>query len=236
MMRLVRADLRAMRETRSIVLVCAGAVVLAAVTAATGTAHQLTDLLRTEILVLTVLVLIAGAIAGAGEFQYGTIAWTLLAAPDRRAAAAAKVVAAAVVGAVTAALVLGVTLGVGALKEGGPPLGTGAGGLVAGQLVLGALTAAFGLTIGVALRNMPAAIASVFVLALIVPIVFDAKPSLADAARFLPYGEGSAAALSLGSAPADAGPQLETAVAGLVLLGWTALLAALAFARFRADV
>jgi ABC-2 type transport system permease protein len=236
MTRLVRAELRAMRQTRSVVLVSALAVAVAALAAATASAHQLTDLLRTEIVVLTLLVLIAGAIAGASEFQYRTISWTLLATPDRRAAAAAKVVATAVLGAVIAAAVLGATLAVGVLKEGTVPLGTGAGELVAGQLVLGALTAVFGLTVGVALRNMPAAIASVFTLALVIPLVFEAKPSLEEEARFLPYGELSAAALSLGSAPADSGPQLGWVASGVVLLAWTALVGAAAFVRFRADV
>jgi hypothetical protein len=99
------------------------------------------------------------------------------------------------------------------------------------------LTAAFGLAAGLALRNLPAAVGTVLVLALLIPIVFQARQGLAGEARFLPYGELSAAALALGSAPANYGPQLGPATAGVVLPGWTALLSIAALARFvRQDV
>jgi hypothetical protein len=64
-----------------------------------------------------------------------------------------------------------------------------------------------------------------------------ASQSLAEEVRFLPYGELSSAALALGSASATSGPQLELAPGGAVLFGWTALVAALALARFvRQDI
>ena len=232
MMRFVRAELRSIRGTRSIAATAVGAVAIAAVAAIFGTANELTDLLQTEVVVLSLLLLIAGAIAGAGEFQHGTVVWTALAAPRRGDAVAAKLIAAAVLGIVVTAAVLGVTWIVGALKEGGLSAGTGVGELVAGQLVLGMLTAIFGLACGMALRNLPAAVGVVFTLALLVPLVFEAKQSLAEEARFLPYGELSASALALGSAPASSGPQLEVAAGGAVLLGWTALVSAAALTRF----
>jgi hypothetical protein len=237
MTRFVQAELRSLRDTKSILFLVVGGVVIAALAVAFATAHELTDLLQAETVVMTLFMLLAGAVAGAGEFQHNTVVWTLLATPNRPVAAAAKVAAVAVLGAVVAAAVLGVTWLIGALKEGGLPAGTGIGELLVGQLVLGVLTAVFGLATGLGLRNLPAAIGAVFTLALLVPLVFQAKPQLGEEARFLPYGELSAASLALGSAPATSGPQLELAVGGLVLLGWTALVASAAVTRFvRQDV
>jgi ABC-2 type transport system permease protein len=237
MTRFVHAELRSLRDTKSILFLVIGAVAIAALAALFATAHELTDLLQAETVVMTLFTLLAGAVAGAGEFQHSTVVWTLLAAPNRPVAAAAKVAAVAILGAVVAAAVLGVTWVVGALKEGGLPAGTGIGELIVGQLALGMLTGIFGLAVGLGLRNLPAAVGAVFTLALLVPLVFEAKPQLGEEARFLPYGELSAAALALGSAPATSGPQLAVAVGGLVLLGWTALVAAAAVTRFvRQDV
>jgi ABC-2 type transport system permease protein len=237
MTRLVHAELRAMRQNRAIAATAGGAVVVAALSALFASANELVDLLQAEVVVLSLFVLIAGALAGAGEFQHGTVVWTVLAAPKRPVAGVAKALAAAVLGAVVAAAVLGVTWAVGAIKEGGLPAGTGVGELIAGQLAVGMLTGVFGLACGLALRNLPAAIGVVFTLALLVPLVFQAKQSLAEEVRFLPYGELSSAALALGSAPATSGPQLELAPGGAVLFGWTALVAALALARFvRQDI
>jgi hypothetical protein len=237
MTRLVDAELRSLWATRSIQLAAAGAVVAGALAAAFGTASELTDLRHAEIVLMTLFTLVAGAIAGAGELQYGTVVWTLLAAPNRPAAALAKLAAAAVLGAAIAVGVLAATRGVGGLKEGGLPAGTGIGKLLVGQPVLGMLSGAFGLAAGLALRNLPAAVGAVFTLALLIPLVFEAKHSLDREVRFLPYGELSAAALALGSAPANYGPQLPTAAAGLVLLGWTGLVSFLGAARLvREDV
>lgn len=100
-----------------------------------------------------------------------------------------------------------------------------------GQLTLGALTAAFGLACGLALRNLPATVGTVLVIALLLPIVFEVKQSLKHIIQFLPYSEVSAAALALGSSPADGDSQLPVLTAGLVLLTWTTLIAAIALTR-----
>ena len=85
----------------------------------------------------------------------------------------------------------------------GVPVGT----LIAGQLALGALTGAFGLACGLALRNLPTAVGTVLLIALVLPIIFS-KKSLNRVIQFLPYGELSAAASALGSSPANAGTRL----------------------------
>jgi ABC-type transport system involved in multi-copper enzyme maturation permease subunit len=111
------------------------------------------------------------------------------------------------------------------------------GTLIIGQLVLGALTACFGLGLGMALRSLPGGITAVFALALVLPLIFQAKASLNGLARILPYGELSAAALALGSSPANSGPQLATAAAGVLLLAWTTSVCVIALARFlREDI
>jgi hypothetical protein len=174
MTRLVDAELRSLWATRSIQLATAGAVVAGALAAAFGTASELTDLRHAEIVLMTLFTLVAGA----GEFQHGTVVWTLLAAPNRPAAALAKLAAAAVLGAAIAVGILAATWGARALKEGGLPAGTGIGKLLVGQLVLGRLSGASGLAAGLALRNLPAAVGAVFTLALLIPLVFEAKHSL----------------------------------------------------------
>ena len=113
----------------------------------------------------------------------------------------------------------------------GMRVGVPAATLIAGQLALGALTCAFGLACGLALRNLPAAVGTVLMIALVLPIVFQVKKSLNHVIQFLPYGELSAAAFALGSSPANAGSQLSALTAGVVLLAWTALIATIALTR-----
>jgi ABC-type transport system involved in multi-copper enzyme maturation permease subunit len=223
--------------TRSIVLVLVVAVVVAGLATVISHNAKLTAGLHTEIIVLTLFLLIATAIASAGEYTHKTIEWTLLGTPRRGSAAIAKLFKGAIIGLVLATVVLAVTWGVSAGTESKFRVGTAVGGVIAGQLILGALTGAFGIASGLALRNLPAAIAVVFTIALVLPLVFEAKHSLNQLVRFLPYGELSSAALSLGGSPAFYGPQLAGRAAGVVLLAWTLLIWIVALARFiRQDV
>ena len=109
---------------------------------------------------------IAGAIAGGSEYQHRTIEWTLLGTPRRRTAGTAKLVAAMLLGACAGALTLAVTWSIAAVVNPGMLVGVPVGTLIAGQLALGALTCAFGLACGLALRNLPAAIGTVLMIAL----------------------------------------------------------------------
>jgi hypothetical protein len=170
-------------------------------------------LLQPETVVLSLGALIAGSVAGGSEYQHRTIEWTLLGTPRRRTAGAAKLAAALMLGAGAGALTLAVKWTLATVVDTGMHVDVPLGTLIAGQLALGALTAAFGLACGLALRNLPAAIGTVLGIALILPIVFQVKQSLNHVIQFLPYGELSAATLALGSSPPSAGSQLPALAA-----------------------
>jgi hypothetical protein len=225
------AELRSIRGSRAVTLTVLATVVIAAVIAVADRQTKLTGLLQPETVVLSLGVLITGAIAGGTEYQHRTIEWTLLGTPRRGTAGVAKLTAALLTGVFAAALTLTVTWTIAAAMNSGMRIGVPVGTLIAGQLALGALTGAFGLACGLALRNLPAAVGTVLIIALVLPIVFQVKKSLNHVIQFLPYGELSAAASALGSSPASAGAQLSALAAGVVLLGWTALIAAVALAR-----
>ena len=231
MINALKAELRTIYYTRAIALTVLATAVIAAVIALADRQNKLTGLLQPETVVLSLGVLIIGAIAGGTEYQHRTIEWTLLGTPRRGTAGAAKLAAALLLGACAAALTLGVTWALATVVDPGIGVDVPVETLIAGQLALGALTTAFGLACGLALRNLPAAIGTVLMIALVLPIVFQVKESLNHVIQYLPYGELSAAALALGSSPANAGSQLPALAAGMVLLAWTALIATIALAR-----
>jgi hypothetical protein len=227
----LKAELRSMYYTRATILAALIPAAIAGFVALADHQTRLTGLLQVETVVLSLAMLTAGAIAGGGEYQHRTIEWTLLGTPHRRTAGAAKLAAAMLLGACAGALTLTVIWSVGAVIDPGMHVGVPFTTLIAGQLALGALSCAFGLACGLALRDLPAAIGTVLMIALVLPIIFQVKNSLNHVTQFLPYGELSAAALALGSSPANAGSQLPALTAGLVLLAWTALIATIALAR-----
>ena len=227
----LKAELRSMRSSRAVTLAALIPAVIAAFVVLADRQTKLTGLLQAETVVLSLGMLIAGSIAGGSEYQHRTIEWTLLGTPRRGTAGAAKLAAALLTGVFAAALILTVTWAIAAVVHSGMRVGVPVGTLIAGQLALGALTGAFGLACGLALRNLPTAVGTVLLIALVLPIVFQVKKSLNHVIQFLPYGELSAAASALGSSPANAGTQLPALTAGVVLLGWTALIATIALTR-----
>ena len=227
----LKAELRSMRHSRAVMLAALIPAVIAALVVLVDHQTKLTGLLQAETVVLSLGMLIAGSVAGGSEYQHRTIEWTLLGTPRRGTAGTAKLVAALLLGAGAAALTLAATWALGTVVDPGLHVDVPVATLIAGQLALGALTAAFGLACGLALRNLPAAVGTVLVIALVLPIVFQVTQSLGRVIEFLPYGELSAAALALGSSPASAGSQLPTLAAGMVLLAWTAIIATIALTR-----
>ena len=227
----LRAELRSLRFSRAVMLAVLIAAVIAGFVVLVDHQTKLTGLLQAETVVLSLGMLIAGAAAGGSEYQHRTIEWTLLGTPRRATAGAAKLGAAVLFGACAATLTLAVTWALAAVVDPGIRVGVPVATLIVGQLALGALTCAFGVACGLALRNLPAAVGAVLVVALVLPIVFQVKPSLDHVIEFLPYGELSAAGLALGSAPASAGSQLPALAAGVVLLAWTTLIATIALTR-----
>jgi hypothetical protein len=230
------AELRSIRNSRAVALAALIPAMIAGLVALVDHQTMLTGLLQPETVVLSLGMLIAGSLAGGSEYQHRTIEWTLLGTPRRRTAGAAKLLAALLLGACAGALTLAVTWALATVLDSAMHVDVPVGTLIGGQLALGALTAAFGLACGLALRNLPAAVGTVLATALILPIVFQVKHGLNHVVQFLPYGELSAAALALGSSPANGGTQLPALAAGVVLLAWTALIATIALARLtRAD-
>ena len=227
----LKAELRSMYYTRATILAALIPAVIAGLVALADHQTKLTGLLQPETVVLSLGMLIAGSVVGGSEYQHRTIEWTLLGTPRRRVAGSAKLAAAMLLGACAGALTLTVTWALAAVVDPGMRVGVPATTLIAGQLALGALTCTFGLACGLALRNLPAAIGTVLMIALVLPIIFQVKHSLNHVIQFLPYGELSAAALALGSSPANAGSQLPALTAGAVLLAWTALITTIALTR-----
>ena len=232
----LKAELRSMRFSRVVMLAVLVPAVIAGFVVLVDRQTKLTGLLQAETVVLSLGMLLAGAVAGGSEYQHRTIEWTLLGTPCRGTTGAAKLAAAILLGTYAAALTLAVTWALATVVHPGIRVDVPVPTLIVGQLALGALTCAFGLACGLALRNLPAAVGTVLMIALVLPIVFQVKQGLNHVIQFLPYGELSAAALALGSSPANAGTQLPVLTAGAVLLAWTALIATIALTRLtRAD-
>jgi hypothetical protein len=227
----LKAELRSMRSSRAVLMAALIPAVIAAFVVLVDRQTKLTGLLQAETVVLSLGMLIAGSIAGGSEYQHRTIEWTLLGTPCRGTAGAAKLVAAMLLGASAAAVTLAVTWVLASVVDPGLNINVPVATLIVGQLALGALTCAFGLACGLALRSLPAAVGAVLMIALVLPIVFQVKQSLEHVIEFLPYGELSAAGLALGSSPASAGSQLPALAAGVVLLAWTAMIAIIALTR-----
>ena len=227
----LKAELRSMRDSRAVMLATLIPALIAGLLVLVDHQTKLTGLLQAETVVLSLGMLIAGSVAGGSEYQHRTIEWTLLGTPQRRTSGTAKLAAALLLGAGSAALTLAVTWALTTVIDPRLHVDVPLATLIAGQLALGALTAAFGLACGLTLRNLPAAVGTVLVIALVLPIVFQVKHSLSHVIEFLPYGELSAAALALGSSPPSAGSQLPVLAAGVVLLAWTAMVATSALTR-----
>src|ERR1700735_2686896 len=171
----LKPELRSMRSSRAVLLAALIPAVIAAFVVLADRQTKLTGLLQAETVVLSLGMLIAGSIAGGSEYQHRTIEWTLLGTPRRRTAGAAKLVAAMLVGAGAAAVTLAATWTLANFVDPGIHINVPVPTLIAGQLALGALTCAFGVACGLALRSLPAAVGAVLMIALVLPIIFQVK-------------------------------------------------------------
>jgi ABC-2 type transport system permease protein len=169
------------------------------------------------------LMLVMGAVFGAGEYRHGTIAWTWLVTPDRLRSTAAQTIAVAIAGvgvgvatvALTAAIALpwldsmdAATLSNGQLLA-----------LFGGSILYTAIAGALGAAFGALLRNQVAAI----VILLLLHLVIDpAATALAEG-----YGkyslQGIAVALTGGNASDVPGAQVLPFGAALLLWAGYAL-------------
>jgi ABC-2 type transport system permease protein len=184
---------------------------------------------------LPMLLILLGLVGAAGEYRHRTAAPAALAAGGRRgrlllARAGAYALTGLVLGALTAAVALG--LGLPLLNgEPGPGLGSGKIAAVAAGTIVGAgLCAIIGVAAGALVRNQVVGVVGALILMLVgMPLLNVADHT---AAEVTPFG----AAAVLAGDPAIGGT-LSSGEAGLVLAAWTLpLLLAAILAERRRDL
>jgi ABC-2 type transport system permease protein len=184
-----------------------------------------------------VLMLILGAVIGAGEYRHGTIASTLLATPDRLRAvggqAAACGLGGLVVGIAAAALVAVIVLPVLSGRDAPLPDTTTTLRVMLGTVLFSGLAAALGVAIGAAMRNQVAAIVTLLLIFFVVDGVISSFAE--EYFRFSLSGLSSAIG---GDTEDQAGFELlPQGVAAAVWAGYTlAVLGLAAFLTSRRDI
>lgn len=176
-----------------------------------------------------ILALVLGVLATASEYRHGTIVDTLLSEPRRGRVLGAKVTTLAVVGAglgvvVAAAAWLG-TVAWYAGKDIDLPATLGDALVLrtlAGIVAWNALYAMLGVALGTIIRTPAGAIVAAVLWLFVLETAVAGL--VTDVAKWLP----AMAALALGNTPADG--LLGQGAGGLVLVGWTAVAAAGAYA------
>jgi ABC-2 type transport system permease protein len=244
MNRLVRTELLKQRTTRTGLAVVAAAPVAAALVAvavldAAGKhgneplgSDSLTQALGAPASVVTVLALLGGILAMAGEHRHATITTTFLATPRRREVVTARLAAQALVGAAMGLLSLAAAAAVAlpwlSSSEVAVRLDAEVLGVAAGLVASTALHGALGVAVGALVRNQTAAVAAVLVWVLAVEGLVGDLFTGSGIADWLPAAAGRALVHAEGD---GAGPSALAAAAAL-----TAEVAALAAAATRLTV
>jgi ABC-type transport system involved in multi-copper enzyme maturation permease subunit len=229
--RQVRAELLKIRSTRTTLGLLLGMIALILLfTLLTGLLASVSSLSTTEnqrqFLSLADIAGIFSALAGvmlvASEYRYGTMRPTILFTPHRSRVLVAKVIAGILAGIAFSIVgeVIGWGLGYAIISGRGITFALGSSASL--QLVLGglgsvALWGAIGVGLAATLRNQVAAVITLLAWAFVVsPLLFGLVPSVG---RFMPTyaGDGLIGLTTRHLLPAVAG--------GVVLVGWTALLA-----------
>lgn len=230
MIGLLHGELIKLRTTRTalgfagvaLLLVVLSLVLLVVVSGPTTAQDKLTSIsVAGQIaFVLTIF----GAVGATGEHRHGTITSALLIAPDRVRVTVAKLLAYTAAGALLGLLLQLVALIIGLpLISGDPGADPSVGqiaGLIAGSVVGCALLTAFGVAIGSLVRNQVMAVVGLLV------YLFIIEPLLGVAWHGVDVAGLSAASNALTGA--DPSADLSPVVAGLALLAWTVVAAALA--------
>lgn len=240
---LVRAELLKLRSTRMLAWLLLATLAFAALTIAfnvpSATAsspglalHEPALLARTvgdSFAVPQVTMVLLGALAFTQEVRYSTITSTFLVEPRRPRVLVAKGVALALASiAITAAtLVVSCTVSIALIgaKHGNVTTGAQFGQVVAALFVVMALYGLIGLAIGALLRNQIVAVVGALVWLLAAErLLIDALPEIE---RWTPLGA-TFALLQLGPAVTTHGTLLDAPIGGLLLLGYTIAVVALA--------
>ena len=236
MIRQVKAELLKVRSTRTTIGLLLGMIALILLfTLLTGLLASVSALHTAEdqraFLSLADLAGVFSALAGvmlvASEYRYGTMRPTILFTPHRSRVLAAKVIAGILAGIAFSIVgeAIGWALGYAIINGRGIPFVLSSGDSV--QLVLGglgsvALWGAIGVGLGAMLRNQVGAVITLLAWAFVVnPLLFGLVPSIG---RFMPSYAGDAL-IGL-----TTNHLLPAVAGGVVLVGWTALLAAVGIA------
>jgi ABC-2 type transport system permease protein len=235
---LLRAEVAKLTSTRTAgwLVLSAAALSALAVSGIVASGGVAQDALASETGVRTVLAhgglaailpLILGVLVSAGEYRHGTVVDTFLTEPRRGRVVGAKLVVGAGVGLVVGVLDVVVTAAAAAAWYAGKDVSLDLGSAVAvrsavGVVVWTMLYGAIGVAVGSMIRTPPAAIVAVVVWLFIAETAVAGL--LVDVGRWLP----GTAASALGNAALDGA--LSQMGGGVVLLGWTAVAAAGAFA------
>ena len=180
---------------------------------------------------VSVLTLLFGIIAVAGEYRHKTVTDTYLSTPRRGLPVVAKLLVYSAVGAATGIVAAGVALGAVGIwwPAKGATFAFGAGGVwttLAGGVVADALFAAIGVGLGALIPNLTGAIAVALAWMAIVEGVLGQLIG-SGAARWLPFTAGRAVALAVGAGSQDLLPRWG---GGALLAGYAAAFAAVAVA------
>ena len=226
---LLRAELLKLRTTRTflaLVLVAVGlSLLLAILIASLSEPTQesvIDDVFASDFSSLFILLL--GVIGVAGEWRHRTITSSLLAAPDRLRFLLAKTIAYAVAGAALSLLII-VAVGIAGFvilssRDLPTPELSDFANFVWRNLLISALLGAFGVGVGVLVRNQPIAIVGLILVAFVVePVLLGLAP---DVGRFGPLVAAPAAIqdVDLGFEDSDL---LAPGVGVLVMLAWVGL-------------
>jgi ABC-type transport system involved in multi-copper enzyme maturation permease subunit len=239
---LIAAELLKLRLTRATWGFVAAAVVLAAVRTAMvvlsagtaagvsrGTTAATTTLIGAAGLG-TVVFMLLGATAMAGEFQHATITATLLNTPHRRAVVMAKFIAYAIAGAVVSGALVAGALAVALATGLAGPMQAAVLHAAAATIVGGVFLTSLGVGVGLLIHNQTVALATPLVW-LVIAEPLTRSFGLTFLTPWLP-----------GTLPGELGPStpagsLAPAVAAAVLAGYVTTLGALGARRLRrADI
>ena len=227
----IRSEYRKLRTTRTVWGLLAGLLALSALatwgilaSTSVGTSAALTSLpvIMPLVMVVPVFVLVLGVRAYTDEARHGSIVPTLLASPDRRRVAGAKLLVVAAAGAVLALAAVAATLVISVvwLAADGVAVTVPAGSLallLVKVAALGVLWSSIGLGVGMFVSHQVAAIVGSLVWLLVGENLVEVIS--AGVAKFLPVHAGTAV---LGISSGDA--TLVAPLVGAVLLaGWAAL-------------
>jgi ABC-2 type transport system permease protein len=232
MIALLRAELIALRTTRTFAAIVGAAAALSLILVGLGSALADIDDPRALFTnsAVTYFIVLLGAVGMTGEWRHRTITSSVLAAPDRVRLLAAKVLAYAVVGVVLSLLVTLATMLVGTLilsARGEATLGAvGMADVLWRNLAVAALLGPLGVCAGALLRNqVVTVVGSVLLAVALEPALFYEVP---EAGRFGPlFGAPS------GILAGDTDGLLAPGLAAAVLVAWTAAAFAAAAVRLR---